>query len=153
MRHSGEQLLADLRDLRQSIIAEAGGRIEAWQRDIEQPSFAASASNLAHYLAFRHHDLRKLQLDLMRHGLSSLGRLESRVMITLGTVEGALAALASGKFTAPDWPPTSEQFFHGEARLQANTHALLGGSADHDGGRVLVTLPTEASSPMPPGEV
>ena len=58
-----------------------------WQGDIELASFAASASNLAHYLAFRHHDLRELQRELMRHGLSSLGRLESRVLVTLETVE------------------------------------------------------------------
>ena len=96
MSQSGKELLAALRDLRRSITAEAAQRVERWQRDIEPPSFAASASNLAHYLAFRHHDLRELQLELMRHGLSSLGRLESRVMITLRTVESALEALLSG---------------------------------------------------------
>ena len=133
MPKSGRELLAALRDLRRSITAEAAERIERWQRDIEQPSFTASASNLAHYLAFRHHDLRELQRELMRHGLSSLGRLESRVMVTLQTVESALDALLSGAPAAPDWPPSSEQFFRGEAQLPANTHALLGGSADHAG--------------------
>ena len=29
--------------------------------------------------------------------------------------------------------------------MQANTHALLGGTADHGGGRILVTLPAEAA--------
>ncbi len=141
----GKELLAALRDLRKSIAAEAAGRIDRWQRDIEKPSFAPSASNLAHYLAFRHHDLRDLQRELMRRGLSSLGRLESRVMITLGTVEGALDALVSGASAHPDWAPSSEQFFHGEAQLRANTHALLGGSPGHDDGRILVTLPVEAA--------
>jgi pyruvate kinase len=144
MLQSGRDLLTELRDLRQSIMAEAAKRLPHWQGDIELASFAASANNLAHDLAFRHHDLRELQLELMRHGLSSLGRLESRVLVTLETVENALAAM-SGTPTVQDWPPSSERFFHGEAQLQANTQALLGGSADHGGGRIMVTLPTEAA--------
>ena len=145
MSQPGRELLAALGDLRQSITAEAAERIARWQGDIELRSFTSSADNLAHYLAFRHHDLRDLQLELMRHGLSSLGRLESRVLITLRTVESALAALLSGAPANPDWPPSAEQFFLGEARLQANTHALLGGTADHDSGRILVTLSGEAA--------
>jgi pyruvate kinase len=140
MSPSGRELLKALRDLRQSITVEAAERVPRWQGDIELASFVASADNLAHYLAFRHHDLRELQLELMRHGLSSIGRLESRVVITLKTVESALAALLSGTPAAEDWPPSREQFFHGEARLQANTQGLLGGTADHGGGRILVTL-------------
>ncbi len=145
MSQSGSELLSALRDLRQSIAAEAAKRIERWKGDIELASFTASAANLAHYLAFRHHDLRDLQLDLMRHGLSSLGRLESRVLITLQTVEDAMAALLSGTNAALGWPPSGEQFFSGEARLQSNTHTLLGGTADHSGGRILVTLSGEAA--------
>ena len=106
----GKQLLAALQELRRSIAGAASGRIERWQREIEQPAFAASASNLAHYLAFRHHDLRNLQRGLMRSGLSSLGRLESRVMITLATVETVLEALVSGKAPPPDWPPPARHF-------------------------------------------
>src|SRR4029078_199480 len=129
MSRSAKELLAALGDLRQSITAEAAKRIERWQSDIEQPSFAASANNLAHYLALRHHDLRDLQRELMRHGLSSLGRLESRVMVTLQTVESGLAAMLSDTRSDQGWPPTSERFFRGETQLQANAGALLGGSA------------------------
>src|SRR5689334_19920804 len=114
MSRSAKELLAALGDLRQSITAEAAKRIERWQSDIEQPSFAASANNLAHYLAFRHHDLRPLQRELMRHGLSSLGRLESRVMVTLTSVESALRGLLIEGPTISDWPPSSEEFFRGE---------------------------------------
>jgi pyruvate kinase len=145
MPQSGKELLAALRDLRHSITLEAAKRIDCWQGDIELPSFAASATNLAHYLAFRHHDLRELQRELMRYGLSSLGRSESRVMITLQTLETALEALSFGKPVPADWPPAGEEFFRGEARLQANAGALLGGVAEHGVGRVLVTLPTEAA--------
>jgi pyruvate kinase len=145
MSRSAKELLAAVDDLRQSITAEAAKRIERWQPDIEQPSFAASASNLAHYLAFRHHDLRPLQRELMRHGLSSLGRLESRVMVTLTTVESALRGLLIEGPTISDWPPSSDEFFSGERQLLANANALLGGTADQGAGRILVTLPTEAA--------
>jgi len=119
--------------------------MDGWQKDIELPSFKDSASNLADYLALRHHDLRELQRQLMRHGLSSLGRLEGRVMITLRSVESVLDALVSGRSEIADYPPSAEQFFRGEAQLQANAHALLGGADDGSSGRILVTLPTEAA--------
>src|SRR5215472_14663446 len=86
MSRESQELLVTLRTLRHTAAAEAADRIERWRADIEQPSYAASASNLAQYLALRHHDLRHLQRELMRHGLSSLGRLESRALVTLTTV-------------------------------------------------------------------
>ncbi len=103
MSHASVELLTALRDLRQSITAEAALRIERWQPDIGQPAFAARASNLAHYLAFRHHDLRELQRELMRHGLSSLGEMTDAaiagraecVMLNKGpNVGGAVIALS-----------------------------------------------------------
>ena len=145
MLHTGPTLLEGLRDLRRSVASEAAERIERWAAHIEQASFAPSAANLAHYLALRHHDLRDIQPELMRHGLSSLGRLESRVLVTLDVVEAALAALLSGQSPGPEWPPTSDDFFSGEARLQANTRALLGDASDRDAGRILVTLSSETA--------
>jgi pyruvate kinase len=145
MSQASAELLSALSDLRHSIEAEAALRIARWQSDIEQPSFAGSASNLAHYLALRHHDLRDLQRELMRHGLSSLGRLESRVMATLNTVELALEAVLHGKRPSSEWPCSAEAFFQGETRLWENTRALLAGPAEDGTGRILVTLPGEAA--------
>ena len=134
-----------MRDLRQSITAEAASGAARW-RERSSSLVRAQRQNLAHYLAFRHHDLRELQRELMRHGLSSLGRLESRVHgHAADRRERRWPRCCPATPGGPDWPPTSEAFFHGEARLQANTQALLGGSAEHGGGRILVTLPTEAA--------
>ena len=143
MSSSSQHLLTALRELRQSVGAEAARRVAGWRADLREPSFTASAENLAVYLAFRHHDLRELQRELMRHGLSSLGRLESRVLVTLEVVEAALAALLSA--TAPSgWPASREQFFDGEVHLRENTARLLGGAPDGVP-RILVTLPSEAA--------
>ena len=51
--------------------------------------------NLGHYLALRHHDIRPLQRRLMALGLSSMGRLESRVLPTIDAVLFALSKIAS----------------------------------------------------------
>jgi pyruvate kinase len=104
---------------------------------------APSTQNLAHYLALRHHDLRLLQRQLMRRGLSSLGRLESRVLPTLDAVLAALSAMIGEPSPYP--APTEEQFFAGEARLAAATDALFGPPPAHRRNRIMVTLPSEAA--------
>ena len=47
-----------------------------------RPVHRASAINLVHYVWLRGHDIRGLQAELADLGLSSLGRLESRVLPT-----------------------------------------------------------------------
>ena len=59
-------------------------------------------------------------------------------------MESALGALVADAQTAPDWPPSGEEFFRGEMQLHTNTQALLGGMPD-GAGRIMVTLPTEAA--------
>ena len=59
------------------------------------PDRRESARNLVHYVALRQHDLRELQVQLSRRGLSSLGRSESCVMgSVLEVSERAHEALA-----------------------------------------------------------
>jgi pyruvate kinase len=60
---------------------------------IQRQEYLESARNLACYLALRHRDLRPLQTTLMRRGLSSVGRSESRVVPTLDGLLTSLAAM------------------------------------------------------------
>lgn len=83
-----------------AVRREGDPQAAAWAEHITRASFAESAANLAHYVALRHRDLRSLQRPLMVLGLSSLGRLESRVLPTLAAVKAALAALEA---TDQDW--------------------------------------------------
>ena len=85
---------------------------------------------------------RSLQRPLMVLGLSSLGRLESRVLPTLAAVKAALAALAG---LTPEKGPSSESFFAGERQLAERTHELLGGFGIVSPIALLVTCPTEAA--------
>lgn len=134
-------LLDDVLALRGRVLEEAGGLIGrfAGPATADDPGVV----NLAHYLAVRHHDLRDLQRRLMRHGLSSLGRMEGRVLPTLDAVAFALAALAGRP--APVEEPTEAAFFAGETALAVHTEALLGAPRPHRRGRIMVTLPGEAA--------
>src|SRR5271166_873136 len=108
-----------------AVRREGDAQAAAWAGHIVRAGFDESAANLAHYLALRHRDIRAMQRPLMALGLSSLGRLESRVLPTLAAVKAALAALA---VLIPEKGPSSETFFAGERRLAERTHELLGTS-------------------------
>ena len=125
-----------------AVRREGDAQVAAWADCIGSADFRESALNLAHYLALRRRDLRALQRPLMRLGLSSLGRLESRVVPTLVTVKAALAALTG---LAPERGPSSDIFFAGERRLAERTHELLGSLASSRAVALLVTCPTEAA--------
>ncbi|MDN2583629.1 pyruvate kinase [Aquibium sp. ELW1220] len=134
-------LLDEMVALREGIV----GAAEPWLAAQGATGADARLTNLAHYMALRRRDLRALQRRLMRVGLSSLGRLESRVLPTLDAVTVALAALA-GRPIAAAPAPDGDAFFRGEARLAAETDALFGPARAARRGRIMVTLPGSAAT-------
>src|SRR5262249_27414511 len=124
------------------IRREGDEQAAAWRRCIDRAGVAASAENLAYYMAFRRRDLRALQHSLMTLGLSSLGRLESRVLPTLAAVKAALAALAG---LPPEGGPPREAFFAGDRLLDGRTRDLLGPPTSAHQHALLVTCPAEAA--------
>jgi len=125
-----------------AVERDGDARARTWDDAIHLPGFAASAANLAHYLALRQHDLRPLQRSLMALGLSSLGRLESRVLPTLQAVSATLAALCGEPHAKR---PSSQQFFAGERALAHRRLDLFGASPSQRPTALLVTCPTEAA--------
>ncbi|NDK88211.1 pyruvate kinase [Gordonia desulfuricans] len=112
------------------------------------PDHRSGAANLLHYRALRALDLRALQAELSRHGLSSLGRMEPRVMENLAAV-AAILSRAAGQPV----PEICRPFPTGEPEtdeLQRNADALFSASsgvtASHPGTRIMVTLPSEAAT-------
>lgn len=142
-----ESLRARIAALIATISAEAAQQMAPWTLWGIREDFRPSAENLAAYLAFRHHDLRDLQRSLMALGLSSLGRLESRVMPTLTAVHAALAAMQGaaiqGAASAAKADPGA--FFAGEDRLQRRALALLGTAENERQAALLITCPSEAA--------
>jgi pyruvate kinase len=136
-------LIEELWTLRQSMLAHAAG-LAPWLAEVA-PQHAASAINLAHYLALRRVDLRPLQQQLAWLGLSSLGRAETHVLASLDKVLGILHRLAGRDWHAlsSDEPVGARS---GPARLQANAVALLGVAPPKRAVRIMVTLPSAAAT-------
>lgn len=131
-------LWAELVDLRRDIAASAVTTLSGWGRGDDD----AAVANLAHYLALRHRDIRPLQRRLMWRGLSSLGRLESRVLPALDATISALSARMGRQPPAP--APTEAAFFAGEGRLDAATDAVFGPPSPRRRTRIMVTLDATA---------
>lgn len=142
-----------LRRLDEDIVALAldvrrGQRVRmaTWRPRLLGSDYAGSAANLSAYLTFRHHDIRGIQDELSRLGLSSLGRTEAHVRAGIAAVAAALDALLGD--------PTSVARLARIGRLRASqgtvlrsrTAALLGPEPADRRTRVMVTLPTEAAT-------
>jgi pyruvate kinase len=138
-------LLSTLQELRQTVETEGKATFDQWRSHIQRAEFLSSALNLAQYLALRRHDLRDLQSALMPWGLSSLGRVEARVMPNLDAVIATLEVIC-GKDAADLKRPPIESFFEGDRLLRQHTEALFGSTSSHRRVRIMVTLPTEAAA-------
>ncbi|MBD2355907.1 hypothetical protein H6G41_14980 [Tolypothrix sp. FACHB-123] len=141
-----QTLLNTLQQLRQ-IVKEEGEKIfQQWRSQIERSTFLSSSKNLAYYLALRRHDLRPVQAALMPWGLSSLGRIESRVLPNLDAAIATLGAICQADPHSLPPRPSLEEFFAGDRLLQQNTDELFGNKPEQRRVRIMVTLPTVAAS-------
>lgn len=141
-----KELLERLIRLRNRVDRDGRARFDTWRPWIRRRQFLCSGINLAHYLALREHDLRELQLELSPLGLSSLGRLESKVMPALDSVIASLARICDyhGK-TEYNHPPC-RAMLRGERILEKRSTAVLGTASNPSQTRIMVTLPTEAAT-------
>jgi pyruvate kinase len=141
-----QTLLDILQQLHQLVLAEGETSFEQWRDRVQRQDFLPSARNLAYYLALRRHDLRLLQAALMPWGLSSLGRIESRVIANLEAAIATLGAVCRvDAATLPDRPAVSK-FFEGRDLLDRRTNDLFGVAQHQRQVRIMVTLSTEAAT-------
>lgn len=138
--HEVEAVLHEVIALRESIATD--DLVRTLQDD--PVARGPGVANMAHYLALRRHDPRNLQRKLMRLGLSSLGRLEGRVLPTLDAVIFALSAMLGRQ--SPHPLQDEKAFFAGEERLRQASDALFGPAGSHRRTRIMVTLPGEAAA-------
>lgn len=140
---SFDELIRELTAVRNTMLA-APARGQKYL-DAVHPSFYASAVNLLQYLAFRRHDLRRLQSKLAMRGLSSLGRAEAHV---LGTVTQVLQLLEQA--SAKPYPVSEESepvlsFTDSQTLLKTHTDMLFGPAMSGREARIMVTMPGEAA--------
>jgi pyruvate kinase len=137
------KLIEQLWALRQAMRE----REKALETELEKvlPDYRRSARNLVHYLTLRSVDLRPLQEQLSRLGLSSLGRSESHVLASLDKVLGLLHRL-----TGQSWDDKSAEEPAGSISsrelLKKHTLRLLGQAPAGRPVRIMVTLPCEAAT-------
>ncbi|MCX7176333.1 MAG: pyruvate kinase [Proteobacteria bacterium] len=138
-----DQALRAVERLRKEALQLEGKFAETLQGTA--PALRNSACNLMHYLAVRHNDIRNLQRDLGKLGLSSLGRMEAHVLTSLNDVAQALCLI--GKRPVPEdlkqAPPIT--FDSGDAILATHADAILGPVPADRKTRVMVTMPSEAA--------
>ena len=103
----------------------------------------ASARNLLQYVSLRQQDLRSLQENLLRRGLSSLGRCEANVHATLNEVIHVLQQIEGQCGTAEE--PAEVDFERGRELLNQSTRRLFGGRPSQGGAHIMVTMPSEAA--------
>ncbi len=144
-------LLERLKKLYETVEIEGEEIFNQWSLQNNSSPFIVSARNLAHYLAFRRQDLRSLQADLMPWGLSSLGRMESRVLENLKAVIYTLELICqASRDDEHSYTPTDD-FFQGDILLRKNVEALFGAISLKTPGsqrrvKIMVTLPTAAAT-------
>lgn len=109
-------LYQELVDLREDIILQGNEIISRWSENVENQDTLYSIQNLAYYMAFRKNDLRALQSKLQRYGLSSLGRLESRVIENLDTILVSIANILASDTSFKY--PSKESFYRGQQILE-----------------------------------
>jgi len=141
--HEAAALIERLETVREQVLAAADG----WRPWVEgaDADRDASARNLLQYLALRGRDLRELQDPLAELGLSSLGRSEGHVQASVDAVLDALRAMV-GDPPAARASPAAIGFDHSRQLLAERTAALLGPVPRTRPTRIMVTMPTEASS-------
>lgn len=134
-----ELIIRQMLELRADLL----DREKSQQLDNIHPANLNSARNLLHYMAFRLHDLRDLQLLLSEWGLSSLGRAERKVQATVDTVLTVLHRLAGLPWNPTEKPPVC--YREGRRLLENNTEKLLGEATPGRRVRIMVTMPPEAA--------
>lgn len=140
VRETLEKLLA----LQHQVERDGERLYDGWKDDITRETFHTSARNLAHYMALRRNELSTLQWELVPLGLSSMGRLEARVLPTLQAVAASCAHIVGDEDMQFDYP-LREDFVLGEQLLDDNAEQTLGPEPEKRYTRIMVTMPTEAA--------
>jgi len=142
---SPDDLLETLLNLRHQTALEGARLYETWAPNIRRRTFRISAHNLAHYLAMRSRDWRRIQEALIPWGLSSLGRSESRVLANLDAVICALGAICRAPEDSLPPRPDMKSFFRGHRLLRHHEDTVFGSPVGNRWTRIMVTMPTHAA--------
>jgi len=135
----------EMQKLIQHVYKQGLARINRHTNIDERRPLNQSVVNLAQYLALREIDLRPLQEELAKAGLSSLGRAEPHVYANLENIMNMLCqTLQSAVNIKTDF--CYPKFKEGFDILDRNANKVLGNYQHKRIARVMVTLPTDAAT-------
>jgi pyruvate kinase len=135
-------LIGQLCNLRAEMLARES-TLAPWLLEVDT-SYRASACNLAHYLALRHHDLRPVQQALDQIGLSSLGQAEADVLANLDKILRILQTLVGEPGLIPSMQQTDPELSSRDL-LEQHSNRFFGIAPPGRNVRMMVTLPSEAA--------
>ena len=140
---SCEELISQMESLHRLVLQQAESSKSTLLK--LPPGRRQSAQNLLNYLALRSKDIRPLQDQLARLGLSSLGRVEAHVLATLRGVLHHLYLMSDRQPSRNSESEFCDAFDSGKDRLELNTIKLFG---EHPGNRrahIMVTMSAAAA--------
>lgn len=135
------KLYEEIDQLYKEVVEERDRNYAEWKDKIERPEFENSAKNLLAYLAIRRRDIRRLQLELIPLGLSSLGRLESKALPTIRAVRATIADIIGVECEHPPY----RDFIRGLDHLKRNTEEMFSHKPENRYTRIMVTLHPKAA--------
>ena len=139
-------LLDEVEELREKVIEEQGRLLGRWRDHLRTRCYLPSAANFAAYIGLRRHDIRSIQINLAKHGLSSLGRSEGHVLGTLDAVIHTLRRMLGLPCNESELARIQRHMTRGSRLLEKNTSRLLGLPHGRRSVRIMVTLPREAAA-------
>jgi pyruvate kinase len=139
------ELLEAVQALRDTVKETQKVLLRKWRPHLKNRTFIPSATNLAAYVGLRRNDLRALQQQLATLGLSSLGRCEAHVLLTLDSVIHVLQHMVGDVRPSRQVPKSAQEIGRDEALLKRHTSKLLGNVPQKRWTRFMVTLPSEAA--------
>ena len=139
------ELLEAVQALRDEVNETQRTLLHKWRPHLKNRTFIPSATNLAAYVGLRRHDLRTLQQQLATLGLSSLGRCEAHVLLTLDSVIHVLQHMVGDIRPSRRIPKSAQAIGRDDALLKRHTGMLLGNAPQKRWTRFMVTMPSEAA--------
>lgn len=140
-----KELLETVLALRDAVEETQQDLLRKWRPHLKNRTFIPSATNLAAYVGLRRHDLRALQQRLAALGLSSLGRCEAHVLLTLDSVIQVLRHMVGEARPVQIMPDSARAIGRDQSLLKRHTGLLLGEAPPKRWTRFMVTLPSEAA--------
>ena len=139
-------LLTEAEELREKVTQEQFRLLVGWRDYLRSSSYLPSAANFAAYIGLRRHDMREIQGNLAKHGLSSLARSEGHVLGALDAVIHTMRRMLNLPCDERELARIQRHMTRGRRLLERHTTRLLGIPREHRSVRMMVTLPGEAET-------